>query len=70
MKRNEKAVCGNCPFWNSGDKGLGQCRRKSPFETMITDPNGSPSSGVSWFWTQSFDWCGEHPNFFEGVQTK
>jgi hypothetical protein len=49
-KRNENAVCGNCPYWKESYKGsiAGECKIRA--------------SGGGW--RDNDDWCGEHPNFF------
>lgn len=56
QNRNEKAVCGNCPYFlqdNDTYMGLvGYCRQNS---RVALSPNGPLDTTF---------WCGDHPNFF------
>jgi hypothetical protein len=53
MKRNENAVCGNCPYWQRTAEYSGDCWRFPSDSTY----NGVPK-------TDSAYACGEHPQFF------
>ena len=62
-------TCATCPFWmkypeKPGDTfRLGDCRRHAP--TMIAvraeDPRDSADFTSPFPYTESGDWCGEHP---------
>lgn len=51
MKRNIKAICETCPYWNclTKNKEMGECRRRSPSEDFPV--------------TMFSDWCGDNPVF-------
>lgn len=66
MKRNKKATCGNCPYFDGSytpewgfhaPHNFGMCKRYAP-RAMPESPEGvnPPYMTVS-------NWCGEHPDF-------
>ena len=63
MKRNEKAKCETCPFYNLyEDSTMGYCQRNAPTPQFVSE--AETTLGNNW-WPETGpgDWCGEHPEF-------
>ena len=60
-KRNPAANCGNCPYWllSIPEDNIGECHRDNPH---AVDPYRR------WETTNSKEWCGQHPDFWEQAE--
>ena len=63
MKRNPNAKCGTCPYWllSIPEDNIGECHRDNPH---AVDPYRR------WETTNSKEWCGQHPDFWEAEAAK
>ena len=53
--------CQACAYWNAGDNGEGECRRRAP-QTIVFEVNDQVSVESRFPTTSASDWCGD----FEG----
>lgn len=79
-KRNPKALCGNCPYWDYLDadpEPRGTCLRRSPSVVLAVTEKDQENQDCgmddifltdprdcAWPQTTEDRVCGEHPNFF------
>jgi hypothetical protein len=79
MKRNPKAMCGACPYWDrldASDAGYipydnvtkhGLCCRYAP--RPVADGEGiDMAPHAIWPFTHQDYFCGEHPGFWRGAK--
>lgn len=63
--RSSKPACWLCEFYHGIRDDLGECRRKPPVESWVSNAIKSELH-QGWPQVRGEDWCGEFKKFFDG----
>lgn len=81
-EQSERPTCATCPYWSmlAGTSTAGGCRSRSPRivnammqdsleidELRNADDGVIELSATAWPVTRGDDWCGDHPDFSDGI---